>query len=213
VRHPAQRVQRGLEQVYRLPSGPEVCDFMIDEERREALDLDRRPREQLLLHEDGDDLNIALFLDPASVDTLRRHDPGRRLDHHNWQDFLLVLEGVSHFVYAVHCANHNRAVSQLELELQAEVDKYVTCLLVGPADREASVYLRQRLFREIAYDDELSAEEHERYRVANDQAHRYALHLEEAFVTPRKIPEMLGQLRTFYRQSIARKLELIAQAA
>ena len=46
------------------------------------------------------------------------------------QDFLLAVEGVSHFVYLVHRARQERPVSAVELELQAEVDKYLVALLV-----------------------------------------------------------------------------------
>ena len=70
-------------------------------------------------------------------------------------------------------------MSQLELELQAEVDKYVTCLL---HDVDSSEALRERLFRACAYEDDLDGDERERYQVANDNAHRYAAWLEETFV-------------------------------
>jgi hypothetical protein len=60
---------------------------------------------------------------------------------------------------------------------------------------------------------ELGAEERERYRAANDNAHRYAAWLESTFVEPRRIPEMLAELRRFYRQGLAGKLATIASAA
>ena len=43
----------------------------------------------------------------------------------NLADYWTALEGVSHFMYLAWNAGHDRAVSLLELELQAEIDKYV----------------------------------------------------------------------------------------
>jgi hypothetical protein len=205
------RVQRGLETLYRLDTGLAVDDFVIDEPTREAIAPTRRPKEQLLVCEDDGEMALALFIAPSVLENLAQHDPGRRLGDHNMGDFLLAVEGVSHFIYAIHCARADRPVTQLELELQAEVDKYVTCLLT--TDLARSTALRHRLFGDAEYEADLDHEERDRYRAANDNAHRYAAWLEETFVEPRRIPEMLAELRRFYRQSLAAKLSTIARAA
>jgi hypothetical protein len=207
------RVQRGLEALYRVDTGVAIDDFMIDATLREALAPQRRPREQLLVCEDGEAMELALFIDPGVLANLATHDPGHRLGDHNLGDFLLAVEGVSHFIYAVWCARAERPVTQLELELQAEVDKYVTCLLATAPEAETSEALRHRLFADACYEPDLDGDERDRYRAANDNAHRYAAWLEEAFVVPRKIPAMLEELRRFYRQGLAAKLSTIARAA
>jgi hypothetical protein len=210
---PLRRVQRGLEALYRVDTGVEVGDFVVGAELRDALVDARRPREQLLVCETDGELELALFIDPRAIANLTSHDPARRLGDHNLGDFLLVVEGVSHFIYAIRCARAERPVSQLELELQAEVDKYVTCLLVTEPAPAASAALRRRLFGEPSYDPELDRDERARYRAANDNAQRYAAWLEHAFVLPRRIPEMLAELRRFYRLGLAGKLGSIARAA
>jgi hypothetical protein len=207
------RVQRGLEELYRVEPGASIADFVIDATARDAASPTRRPREQLLVCEDAGEMELGLFVDPAALANLAANDPARRLGDHNLGDFLLAIEGVSHFVYAVCCARAERPVTQLELELQAEVDKYVTCLLVTSPARDVSVALRARLFGECTYDDDLDGEERDRYRAANDNAHRYAAYLEAAYVGPRRIPEMLAELRRFYRTGLAAKLAHIACAA
>lgn len=207
------RVQRGLEELYRIDTGVAVADFVIDGGVRDALAPTRRPREQLLLHQDDGELALALFIDPAALANLAQHDPGRALTDANFGDFLLAVEGVSHFVYAVRCARHGRPLSALELELQAEVDKYVTCLLLGEVAPAASRALRQRLFDDARYEPDLDDDEHDRYRAANDNARRYAGHLEATYVAPRRVPEMLAELRRFYRHGLAGKLGAIARAA
>jgi hypothetical protein len=207
------RVQRGLETLYRVDTGVTVDDFVIDARTRDRVAPDRKPREQLLVVEDGDEMALALFVDPAAIANLERHDPGHRLGDHNFGDFLLAVEGVSHFIYAIWCARAARPVTQLELELQAEIDKYVTCLLVGEPGARASAVLRERLFAEPCYEPDLDADERARYRAANDNALRYTGWLEVTFVAARRIPEMLAELRRFYRHGLAGKLATIAAAA
>lgn len=205
------RVQRGLEQLYRVDTGVEVEDFVIGHDVRDELAPARRPKEQLLVHEDQGEMSLALFIDPAVLANLATHDPARALGDHNLGDFLLAVEGVSHFIYAVICARLDRPITQLELELQAEVDKYVTCLLVGDPQASVSSTLRRRIFGDFEYEDDLDHDEHARYRAANDNAARYATYLEQSFVAPRRIPEMLGELRRFYRLGLAAKLATIAR--
>lgn len=207
------RVQRGLETLYRVDTGLTVDDFVIDEPTRDGLAPQRKPREQLLVCEEAGEMALALFIDPSALANLAQHDPSHRLGDHNLGDFLLAVEGVSHFIYAIHCARTDRPVTQLELELQAEVDKYVTCLLTTEPETARSETLRHRLFGEAEYEPDLDGDERARYRAANDNAHRYAAWLEETFVAPRRIPEMLAELRRFYRQGLAAKLARIARAA
>jgi len=211
--HPLARVQRGLEDLYRIATGVDVGDFIVDEDGRDAIAPDRRPREQLLVHEIGGDVELGLFIDPGVVENLIRHDPRAMLDDRNFGDFVLAVEGVSHFVLAVWCAGRERPVTALELELQAEVDKYVTCLLLTAPVLGVSAALRRRLFHDVDWEPDLDADERDRYRAANDNAQRYAAWLEQEFVAERRIPDMLAELRRFYRQPLARKLAVIAQAA
>ena len=210
---PLTRMQRGLEALYRVETGVEIEDYVVGTDVRDFLVPRRRPREQLFALDEDGEAQLALFIDPEAIANLEARDPARRLDDDNLGDFLLAIEGVSHFIYAVCCARVDRRVSQLELELQAEVDKYVTCLLVGAPEPAASTTLRRRLFADPAYEPDLDADEHARYRAANDNANRYAAWLEATFVATRRIPEMLGELRRFYREGLAAKLARIARAA
>jgi hypothetical protein len=210
---PLQRLQRGLEQLYRVDPADDIAGFLVDDAARAAIDPARRPREQLLVSEHGGELSIGLFVDEGVLATLAQHDPTRALTERNLGEFLLAVEGVSHFVLAVYCARGDRSVSALELELQAEVDKYVTCALLADVGTGGSAALRARLFHDVAFEPDLDADERDRYRAANDNAARYAAHLERAYLGPRRIPEMLAALRRFYRLPLAGKLADIARAA
>lgn len=207
------RLQRGLERMYRVATGVAVNDFVIDDETRATYDVARSPREQLLVRSGEDGVDVGLYVDAAVLERLERDDPRHGLDDQNLPAFLYALEGVSHFVYTVVCAHAEREVSPLELELQAEVDKYATCLLASNADPGSSPRWRRRLFEEFELEDDLDHHERDRYRAANQNAHCYAASLERRYVHRRGIVDMLGELRRFYRLPLAAKLDHIAKAA
>jgi hypothetical protein len=203
------RVQLGLEALYRVETRLDVEAFVIDEHEREATGVARAPREQLLVRQSDDELSMALFVDARAIDNLERHDPAGGLHAGNFADFCLVVEGVSHFIYLALCAAVERRVSALELELQAEVDKFACCVLLQPD----AVDVRRRLFRDVRFADDLPPLERERYRTANDEADRYAESLQRRFVEPERLDEMLADLRRFYRLGLSDKLGHIARAA
>jgi hypothetical protein len=206
------RLQRGLEQLYRIDTQVAVDDYLIDAAAREQFEVARSPREQLLLSERDGVLEIGLFVDQAALANLRRDDPTQRLHDGNLGDFLLAIEGVSHFVYLIWKARAECQVSALELELQAEVDKYVTCLLACEGAEWHSTPLRHRLFRDCEFEADLDEGERDRYARANDHAERYSASLERRFVRPRRMVEMLAELRQFYRLPLAGKVDLIRAA-
>jgi hypothetical protein len=201
-------VQRGLEQLYRIETDLDVRDFVIDEKTRDQIGVPRSAREQLLVSEADGQVHLALFVDDAALSNLSANDPRRRLDRNNLQDFLLTVEGVSHFVYVAWRARRGRPVSAFELELQAEVDKYVTCVLMGGGER-----LVPRLFDEWTLAPGMDAEERERYLVANSNARAYARSLEGRFVLRGQMLGMIEELRRFYRMGASEKLSAIARAA
>jgi hypothetical protein len=203
------RLQRGLETLYRVETNLDVDAFVIDERQRDEAGVARSPREQLLIREADGEMGIALYVDGAVLANLERNDPGQRLDDSNFADFCLALEGVSHFVYLALRAAGHRPVSALELELQAEVDKFVCCLLLQ--GRRAD--LRRRLYEDVRFAGDLDVVERERYRTANDQARRYAGALERRYVREDRVIDMLDELRRFYRMGLDGKREHIDRRA
>ena len=215
------RLQNGLERLYRVNTQLDVESFVVDEAGRDQAlatcdgqrGTSRRPREQLLVEQDTDELRLALFLDRAALHNLQRNDPAHGLRTSNFGDFCLAVEGVSHFVYVALCAAGNRSVSALELELQAEVDKFVTCLLMIDDHHAYARDVRALLFETPRYADDLSAEEQERYETAHRAADAYAGTLERRYLDHRRTPDMLAELRAFYRMPLGTKLEHINRAA
>ena len=121
-------LQSALTEIYDLPVTPDVRDFlMTDRAGLGSVNDSRASDEQLLVAEDGDTLSMALYIDAAVLERLERSDPFTWLTHDNLADYLTAAEGVSHFVYVAWNTGYDKPVTLLELELQAEVDKYVLC--------------------------------------------------------------------------------------
>lgn len=207
-------LQGGLESIYRVESELDIRDFLVEEEARTELAPERRPKEQVLLRQDGDDVEIGLYVDERTLVNLAANDPRRRLDEQNLPDFLLAVEGVSHFVCLSYRARQERPVSCVELELQAEIDKYLVVLLVAwKQDGEPPRGLRERLFHRIAFHGDLSSEERDRYQLANQAADKYCESLEERYVLPRSLESLLAEVRQFYRKGMSDKLGYIEKLA
>ncbi len=212
------RLQHGIERLYRVETGLDVEAFMIGEAARQQAGVARSPREQLLVTQpSADEVWLGLFLDRDAIANLERHDPADDLDDGNFNDFCLAVEGISHFVYVALCAEIERAVTALELELQAEVDKFACCLLLELAHarhrrRRGNEYaLRRRLYDDVRWADDLDATERDRYHRANDGARRYSGALERRFLTTGRILDLLAELRLFYRLDLDGKLGRIAR--
>jgi hypothetical protein len=212
-------LQRQLESLYEVPLGYDVADFLITDQalarRLDTSDNARETPEKLLVSQDDESLDIALYLDQQVVDRLHTHDPLIRLHDDNLESFLLALEGVSHFVYLTWNASRRKEVTLLELELQAEIDKFVFSALLLRAQRETrlSPRLHARLFDGTAFDEALSDEERERYQDANHYAGRYCRQLERRFGSDYAGRAPLAELRHFYRLPQGDKLRRIERSA
>jgi hypothetical protein len=211
-------VQSMLERIYAVTISQDVGDFLVTDPRvTKALDQSTNARicdEKLLVRSDGEDLALTLFIDQQVMRRLALDDPYQRLHDQNLGDFLMALEGVSHFLYLVHRASHSREVTRLELELQAEVDKYVTVNILARSQgvTPAPGNVLRELFTSVQFDEQMDCDERERYMDANSLAGRYCEHLETRFLSARSRAEFFEELRTFYSMSQPDKLRHIARA-
>ena len=197
-----------LHELYALDVDYAVDDFLITD-AAVAGSLDgggRKIDEKLLIAEADGEADVALYLEQELLERLDRCDPLTRLDADNLADFWAALEGVSHFTYYAWNAARDKPVSLFELELQGEVDKFVTTqrLLRAQHGREPSG-LHGWLFDAPTLDPELDDEERERYRRANRYAAKYCRRLAPALA---RVDDAAPQreLRHFYRLSQRSKL-------
>jgi hypothetical protein len=137
-------------------------------------------------------------------------DPVGALTENNLADYCTALEGVSHFVYATWRLGRDAPVSLLELETQAEVDKYAATVFLV-AHQQGGTYPSQvhpRLFDRVSFDARLEPAQYHRYRTAHRCAAQYCRRLERRFVQrgEARIEALLRELRKFYRLGAAAKL-------
>lgn len=207
-------LQAEIEAIYAVEA-PRVREFLVG--RAGALAAGRSPRapEELLVVEEEDGVAVGLFLDEqvlAAAAGTDPHDPRPCLTMRGaLAPVACAAEGISHFVYLATRAAAGRPVSLLELEVQAEVDKFALLLLHlwRRGLRRDSPALRRRLYERVRYHAHLGAEELARYREANRLGGSYARWLEGRFIEDADIEGLLRELRQSYRLGGGEKLSYL----
>lgn len=203
-----------LERVYEIHVPLAIHDFLTtDRGTANALaDVDAfHADEFLFVSHDDSGTYMTLFIDDAIIDHLDDDNPLDVLHEGNLASFCVALEGVSHFTYLAWRAGFDRPVTQLELEMQAEVDKFVASrlLMERQAAGQASQSLGQRLFEQVSYHPDLDAPSRERYEAANSYAGRYCRQLEARWNSQAR--SVTRDLRRFYRLDQRQKIRHIGQ--
>lgn len=203
------KLQARLQALYHVDGPPDVAPFVVDEAIACALAPEGPPREALFVRvEDGEvqlALHIAASVRAGALSFLGQLHLGRDAAS-SLDPFCAAFEGVAHFVYLTFAREQGRCVSRLELELQAEIDKYLFLrFALGVGGPE----VLERLYDRMALGPKLAAEDRERYRVANREARRYARWVDRRCRLGRS-REALDDARRTYRLSLPQKLARIA---
>ncbi len=195
------RIQARLQRTYATEEAPPVDAFIVEAEGP--------ARETVRVREGDGELEVEVALPRSALLSQRP-----TLD-----ELCQVVEGVSHFLYLAERARRELPTTQLELEIQAEVDKYVVLVLGdvlhgGKAGLDAarSRSMRARLFERVVFFHAEGTEHGDRYRVANDVAARVACGLERGLVRAGRTDAVRDFLRRFYAAGQREKMEL-ARAA
>jgi hypothetical protein len=193
-------LQRRIEAIYQLEPTPDIGPFV---------QLEAAPaREQLIVRQSHGSLELVVLLPEACAEALVGEGPDAELDA-----YLGAVEGISHFVHLADRARTQLPTTLLELELQAEVDKFAVLArdLHASPSRELT-HLHRRLYEDVSYLHAESSERGERYRFANDLAARLWSQLLRGVFSGQAESGVLEVLRRFYRASQAEKIR-IARAA
>jgi hypothetical protein len=178
--------QRRLAGIYRLEVPLRAEHFLISAESARAQLPAASPRTGLLAIEEPGTLWVGLYFDRRDA-----VDPAA------------ILEETSHWLALVWHAAQLRRISPLLLELQADVDRYAvarTGARGDPLGHFASMRLRP----------DVPPAERVRYRTAHAAAYRYCRGLERRFPRRADLPELLRELRAFYRSAPHQKLRAAA---
>jgi hypothetical protein len=206
-------LQSLLADIYALEIGYDVYDFLITDEGLAArLDVHGRQSDEklLILERPEGEAEVSLYLGASLLERLQRNAPTERLSEANLGDFWTAFEGLSHFTYYAFNATQNKAVTLLEMELQAEVDKFIAAaLLLRDQGARSPGGLHRCLFETARFDERLSAAELDRYRVASRYAGKYCSRIAPRLDSGLGDADLRRELRSFYRLSQGEKIHRI----
>jgi hypothetical protein len=210
-------LQQQLSDIYRVGRHYDVRDYVItDPALAKYLGQDAiltNTDETLLVSQDDDGLALSLFLDGDMLERVESTNPLACLQAESLDDLWKVLEGISHFNCVVWKAEQDRTVTLLELELQGEIDKFVSTMLLANEQADAGLLngMHSWLFDNVRFNEGLDAEQLKRYQSANDYAGRYCHRLRQQLIDDESL--VLPELRQFYRLQLSDKISHIHSQA
>lgn len=202
------KIQQQFEKIYQLPQDLSIEDFLINEEALEKLQGKQctplttpNLKGLMLLLPEEDELSLAIYLNEQVINNLHKHSPFLGLNETNIHDFCIMAEEVSHFLYATWKARHSIQITRLELELQAEVDKFIICTFYCSNHETCfdRTILKELLFETFNLEKGLPVELKDRYSTASKFALHYCHFLENHFIKKDHLRQMMGEIRRFYR--------------
>ena len=173
--------QRWLERIYRLGLPIRADRFLVAPDLALGALPAGSPRTGLAILEEGPELFLGLYFHAS--------DAGNPA---------VVLEETSHFLAVAWNAVQRRRVSPLLLELQAEVDRYALARFTGGEPLGH--------FRHFRWASWLGEATLGRYQAAHGAAYRYCRWLDRRYPQAADLPELLRELRCFYRRTGDAKL-------
>lgn len=214
-------VQGLIERTYRLESGvTEIGRFVIgDRGLRRFYGSEtlfervgsRHGRARTFVRETGEGLRAAIYLPDGEIDTLEAAPPWRGLDGRNVDAFAALVEEVDHLLVVAERARQRRPVSLFELELHANVSKYLVLsrFLAGAGNRLAEK--RRRWLHDRLFDGCFDLDDPE-VRQRYVDAERWACRMLRGI--RRLAPDArIAELRRFHRASARGKVRAIRRLA
>jgi hypothetical protein len=198
-----QIIQKWIESTYCLEQEQPVSQFLIKQTLLKKYLGNQHPlnhaEEVLLVFAQNEEVELGLYLHPKF---------SRKMDFYNSSphEILTLLEGVSHLRLALNRFRVGENFSQLEMELQAEIDKFLFFSM--PHDlfpnRNAWAHLEKE-----ANLRGLSKQQKETYQTARRLACRYCLELEKKYLNTKSFDGLFHEVRQFYRMSHWKKIHTI----
>ena len=122
---------------------------------------------------------------------------------------------MSHFLYLTWNASVDKRVTLMELEMQAEVDKYISTffLLRNQQCKQVPAEIHDRLFERPIFDEQLDETGLIRYQEANFFAGKYCWQLAKQLQSRRRFRIVFEELRHFYKLTQGEKIHRIETRA
>ena len=197
------KIQDQLEALYRFELEYNVEDFIISDASPQTAVQNKignhLGQEALLIKQAPEEMEVGLYIDEKILAHLDRYNPYENLGVHNLNAFCIAVEGVSHFLYLLRSAAKLKPVTQLEMELQAEIDKYLlAALLFYRQEGAVPEFLFAHLFENFDWEKNLNDNEMARYKEANRFATKFCAHLNRNYIRHAQWQSLLDTARHFY---------------
>jgi hypothetical protein len=223
IRHPLiKELQRKIEKTYALDTGiTNIEQYIVGDRGYKELYAKEEIRTvvnshsgaRVLIRDTGDALKVSIYYPDVLIRELEDNDPRLGIHDENVDLCASFVEELDHFLFIAQNYKLNRPFSLLELELQANVTKYLVLkyfialqnksLKLSKFDKE---YIRYHLFYKRKYDIEDTSEK-KRYEDAGTFGMLYTKHIDLLSHEDR-----LRDLRQFSRMSCSSKIRHIQSA-
>jgi hypothetical protein len=191
--------------LYQIESQHRAEDFV-------HADSTHRPGTLVLFDEskNKDSLSIGILFSKEVRETLAKFPkwPSGEITTLELSALSVATEEISHFHYLIFHVQQGRAVSQLELELQGEIDKFLVAYFASPSQSFDQLF--ESFFQKFRWTESLTEEQRERYQDAHQLARRFVLKLRQELESTQVPEEVFEKLRRYYRLSKSEKISLIA---
>ena len=222
-RHPLiKELQRKIEKTYALDTGiTNIEQYIIGDKGYEEFYAKEKIRTvvnshsgaKVLIRDAGETLKVSIYYPDELIRELESNDPRLSLHDGNVDLCASFVEELDHFLFIAQNYKQNRPFSLLELELQANVTKYLVLkyfialqnksIKLSKFDKE---YIRYHLFYKRKYDIE-DTSERKRYEDAEKFGMMYIKHID---LLPQE--DRLRDLRQFSRMTCPSKIRHIQSA-
>ena len=217
MRRAIKAIDRALKHLYNVDIHYRAEHFLVNSIPSEVSQVANKKkvsktnyRGALLVKGSGEEMSLGIYLDENVQTVLESFS---RWKNREWtlqqtSAFATAAEEVSHFHYLLFHSHRGRSVSQFEMELQAEIDKFfLTYFAQGESNSERFEQLFEQFFWHCHFELRLSPEEKARYQNASQLARHFVGKLRPVVIV--KPNHALEKLRKFYRLGSAEKVSLI----
>lgn len=207
-------IQKEIESIYQIDSSFSIDDFLLSEKERvlysKKISWLDSSEETLLIRQNKKNIDIGLLFKPELLEwskNLNWKEIQNLKNHSLFNKLNPLIEGVSHFVYFLWKAHQGHPLTQLELELQAEIDKF---LLFSQAVHLNDLSdLIDSLYENVEWISSLNKEEKSRYEISAKLAFKYCHYLRKTYFHSHQTHAIYSEIRNFYRMSQNEKIHWI----
>jgi hypothetical protein len=185
------QIDRRLKEINGTSHDFSSLDFIVPTEEKNLL----------VVSETDKDSELAVCLRKDLLDRLKSSKLPEDFDLELLPDLSIVIEELSHFNFYCESALFNRKLSSLDLEIQAEVDKFAVSLNCLEAQNEFDLRhaLFDSLFDDLKMGDWVSEDEKTRYEQAHSVARAFCRQVLEASSSYEKAEE---QFKIFFGSKV-----------